>query len=301
MAKAFPGRYWQIDADGFIVNDASRDLIQPEFLALIQACIEYCVAHIEADLDSIYVTGSVARGVARPGISDINIIPLLAYHVDAELVMQDWIDTSSREIQEKFLPLISDVEFDLFPQGFVFRNSEEFSVGAFILKTHSVCVWGSDIASELPEFNIHDENIRLAIANDDILHFEDDLSEAKAILTMEEDPEEIRHACRIICRQIIHAGYGLVMEKSRQHTRDLILSAELFAKHYPQYAHQIEQIQEYALSPIDDREAILSHLDTFGAVIQEACEEWLNTHNPQRDEFFLIGEADDLNDETARR
>ena len=48
------------------------------------------------------------------------------------------------------------------------RLAAVVAIGAFIIVTNSVCVWGSDLTPELPEYNINDHNTRLGIANDDI-------------------------------------------------------------------------------------------------------------------------------------
>src|SRR5262245_10106414 len=137
------GRIWRTNERGILLNDARRELIQPPFSALLADAIATCVQHSETDLHSLYITGSIPRGLATPGASDFNLIGVLEYSVDPELVMQDWIPLAEAKLLKDHQH-VSDVQIELWPQGYIFRDPDEFSIGAFILVTNSVCVWGSD-------------------------------------------------------------------------------------------------------------------------------------------------------------
>ncbi|MGB1288435.1 MAG: hypothetical protein ACPG7F_18015 [Aggregatilineales bacterium] len=288
-------RFWQTDANGLIVNDTNIKYINPSFDTIIQACVAAYTQNIEVDLHSIYVTGSIPRGLAVPGNSDINIIGVLAHHVDADLVMQDWMPVAEKAIQGQFAETLIDVDFDLFAHGFVFRDPTEFSIGAFILKTHALCVWGSDITPELPDYNIQHQPMRLAIANDDIVQLADDIADTRAELDLidADDTDAIQGWCRRVCRQILHAGYGLVMEHTKQHTRDLDLSCEHFTIHYPAQAAAMQQTLALAINPSPDKKILETLLNTHGEFILMECAKWLNRYNPECDAYFLIADEDD--------
>lgn len=66
------GGWWPLDGDGFILNDAAPGKILPPHRAAIQEAVRAYRRHVRADLHSVYVRGSVARGRAVPGVSDLD-------------------------------------------------------------------------------------------------------------------------------------------------------------------------------------------------------------------------------------
>jgi hypothetical protein len=287
------GRLWQIDGQGNILNDARRDLIQPPFAAVMQDVVAEFTRHIEADVHSIYITGSIPRGLAVAGESDIDMFGVLEYHVDPELVMQDWIPLTEGNLLKKHADVITDVQIELYPQGYVFRNPNEFSPGAFIIATHSVCVWGSDITPELPAYNIKDRLTRLAIANDDIIQLMPDIDEVYDEVEIDTSPENVRYWCKHICKNMVRTGFSLLMETLQAHTRDVDVACQYFCQQFPMQRPPMEKALGWITNPTETPEQLFDLLDTHGEWLIDQCEGWLEAHNPQRREFFLLGDEDD--------
>ena len=59
-------RHWPTDEQGYLLNVGDRPKLQPEFQPLIDEAVQACVQAIEADLHSLYIIGSMARGEASP-------------------------------------------------------------------------------------------------------------------------------------------------------------------------------------------------------------------------------------------
>lgn len=67
------GRFWKLDCEGFILNDSSEEAIQDVFKPLLKEVVDVLLALKSLRIHSIYLTGSVSRGLAEPGKSDFDI------------------------------------------------------------------------------------------------------------------------------------------------------------------------------------------------------------------------------------
>lgn len=286
-------RFWQTDADGNLLNDAHPDLIQPPFDAVVRDVVATYTQHIAADIHSIYVMASVARGLAEVGSSDVDTFAVLEEMLDPELVMQDWLPEAAIALQQRHKAIVSDVEMSLWPYGYILRDPEEFSPGAFIIKTQAVCVWGNDLAPELPDYNLNDRITRLAIANEDIVLMQPDIEDALAAIEIDPSPENVRAQCKHICKHIARAGFSLTMTDTPHYTRDVALCVPAFIEQYPQHRQGMEQTAQFINTPTDDPAALIAFLQGFGAQMVALCEAWLDEHNPERYDFFVYGDDPD--------
>lgn len=284
------GRFWRMDTQGYIQNDAHLKSIKPPFKAVIRDAVNAYTDHIADDLHSIYVTGSVARGLAVEGKSDINLFAVLTNAVDLDLVMQDWIMDAEEELIAQHL-CISDAHLDLWPHNYVFSDPDRFSIGAFIIKTHSVCVWGNDLAAEIPPYRVS-----AAISNDDVVQILDDIEEAIAEINEEDSPANVRYWCKRVMKNILRAGFGLVMVQEGRHTRDLDLCAATFNQYYPQHAAMMDQALAYAYKPSGKAQQVMRFLDDTNDWLLPLTHQWLEAHNPDQDVALKvddIAEADE--------
>jgi len=286
------GRIWQVDKRGYLINDAKSEHIKPPFLDVIDDVIKAYLHHIGDDVHSIYITGSVPRGLAVEGQSDIDVIALLEYYTEPELVMRDWIASAEDNILAKH-DCVSDVQMEIWPHGWILHDESEFSISAFILKTHAVCVWGVDITPDLTDYKFTDKSTRIAIANDDIVQIEPDIDEAIDEIEADDSPANVKYWCKRICKNMIHAAFGLVMVDEAVHTRDTDISAQYFIKHFPDYKPEVKQAIAWVESPTDERQDILDFLDTFGAWLIAECDGWLDGYNPERDLEYLFESDED--------
>jgi hypothetical protein len=280
------GRLWQIDPDGTILSDA-REYPQPPFDAAVRDAIAAYVEHIGPDLDSIYVTGSVARGLAVPGESDLNMFAVTDFKVDPDLVLRQWTDAAEAQIREHH-SCLHDVQLELWPYYYVFNDPARFSIGGFILKTHSLCVWGGDLASGLPDYKVSP-----AIANDDLVQFEADLEDALLDIAADSSPENLRYWGRRSARAALWSGFGLVQMTESVHTRDLDLCAAIFSQHYPAYAGSIQQALAYARQPTDDVVTLRRFMDSLDW-LRALADVWLDQHNPDRDMAMRVDDVEAL-------
>ena len=287
-------RYWRTDAQGNLLNDADIQNIKPPFDAVVRDVVAAYTDNIGKDIHSVYIMASVARGLAEVGSSDIDSFAVLEEMIDPELVMQDWLYHAEDGLKRKHKDVVSDVEMSLWPYGYVLRDPEEFSPGAFIIKTQTACVWGSDLGPELPDYNLNDRTTRLAIANEDILFMQEDIEGTIDVLQDAPFPDEVRNQCKQVCKHMARTGFSLTLADNAHYTRDVALCVPAFAKAYPQYADEIGQMGRFIDQPTDDASDILGYLNSFGQTLINMCDTWLDEHNPNRYEFFVTGDDPDF-------
>lgn len=281
-------RLWPLDSQGFILNDARRELIRSPFEAAVLDAVQAYIDHIGEDIDSIYVTGSVARGTAVAGESDLNMFAVTADTVDPELVLQEWVYDAEADLLDQH-PCLSDVQLEIWPYYYVFNDPARFSIGAFILKTHSVCVWGSDLAPQLPEFRMSPP-----IANDDLVQIEADIDTAIEEIEAYPQPDNVRHWCRHAAKQILRAGFGLAQMESGVHTRDVDLCYTYFAEAYPDHAGAMRGVLDVAFNPVDDADRALHWLQTVRGWLLPLVDAWLDDHNPDRNLALVVGDQEEM-------
>lgn len=287
------GRYWQVDDEGLLLNDARRAAIAPEYGPLLDALVARVTQAIGGDVHSICLSGSVARGLARPGDSDLNAIVVLEESIDPELVLQGWITPAERDLARAHPALVREVQIEVWPQGEIFRDPAEFSIAAFILRTQAVCLWGSSLEAELPDYSLLHHPTRIAIANDDVVQFADDLAEARNALAEDAHPRAVQGWCRHICKQMLRTGFGLVSVELSRYTRDVDLCAQDFAQGFPAQAAAIAQALSWARQPAADAGAVGAFLADFGVWLEDACSAWLDRYNPARALYFRFEDEDE--------
>lgn len=61
---------------GFILPEAALDRIPPRYAPAVDDLLGRCRAVLGADLHGLYLNGSVPKGTARPGVSDLDALAI---------------------------------------------------------------------------------------------------------------------------------------------------------------------------------------------------------------------------------
>ncbi|PAF35731.1 nucleotidyltransferase [Terribacillus saccharophilus] len=268
------GRFCKNDHNGFIINDASLDKIDTRFFELIEKVIDTYRHQLGSDLHSVYIRGSIPRGLGIPEVSDLDTLCVTNKALkDLDL---DWVNNAEQKLN-KDSSCINGVEMSFFNLDDI-CNTKRFSIIPFMIKTHSVCVYGEDLRNQLPAFKAD-----AALANEHIINLESNFVQAKEDLRGNEDKEDILDCCVWIMKIIIRAGLALVMEKEKQYTRDLYPAYEAFSRYYPEKKEKMLQALEYAINPIENTDELIFYLNDMGKWMIETSEEWLLLHNPHKE------------------
>ena len=267
------GHFCSTDNDGFILNDSSIKKINPEFYNLIEEVIEDYQKHLGFDLHSIYIRGSIPRGLGIKGVSDLDTIAITNKETkDLDL---KWVDNAERELNKKY-NCVNGVEFSCYYIKDILESSH-FSIIPFMIKTHSVCVYGEDLSLQLPNYKADK-----TLGNEHLVNLKYQIEQAKEDLNGNDDIEDILDCCGWIMKIIVRAGLALVIEEDNKYARDLFPAYQIFSEHYPDKESDMKLAVKYAINPIDKPSEILDFLNGMGNWMINESEKWLQAYNPKK-------------------
>jgi hypothetical protein len=267
------GRYCPTDENGYIINDSSVKKIKPNFYEVIEEVIENYRAYLGADLHSVYIRGSVPRGLGIDSVSDLDTIAITNKNTnDIDL---KWVEKAERGLNEKF-NCVNGVEFSLYHIEEILETTT-FSIIPFMIKTHSVCVYGEDFKVYLPNYKAD-----ITVGNEHLVNLKSQIEQAKEDLDGNDDIEDILDCCGWIMKIIVRAGLALVIEKENKYTRDLFPAYKIFSEYYPEKESDMKQALKYAINPVENPNEIIDFLDEMGNWMINESEKWLQVHNPKK-------------------
>jgi len=257
------GRLLKTDQDGFIVSESSTNKIASPWKEAVEEVKNVYLKNLGDVVHSIYVRGTVSRGEAIEGIADIDTFAVITKKPDE--IDRSWVRDTRKELEKQF-DFSTGVEF-----GFVsydeLLEGDEFFNDRFMIKTQSACVYGDDLAKEIPPFRADAQTAS---------HFHRNLKKvlenARKGIANNSDKEDIKEWCRWVMKRIIRAGFVLVMDKEQAFTRDLYPSYELFSKHFPEQEPKMKIALDLAINPTDNVENLSSFLDDFGVWMENQIE-----------------------------
>lgn len=257
------GRLLKTDKDGFIISESSADKIASPWKEAVEEVKNAYLQNLGDVVHSIYVRGTVSRGEAIEGISDIDTFAVITKK--PEEVDRSWVRETRKALDAK-LNFSTGVEFAHISLDELFDGDELFN-DRFTIKTQSVCVYGEDLAQRIEPFRADIQTASHFHRNLDKV-----LENAKKGIVNNPDKEDIKEWCRWVMKRIIRAGFILVMDKEQAFTRDLYPSYELFSKHFPEQEPKMKMALDLAINPVDDVEALNYFLDDFGVWVRGQVE-----------------------------
>lgn len=243
-----------VDDEGYIVSQSGPEKITAPWDAAVETLRDAYIEHLGDKLQSLYVRGSVGRGNALEGISDIDGLAVVTD--DPSTIDMTWLADVKRDIKQRF-PFTNGVDMAIQPYDAIAAGEKR--IPAFWIKTMSACVYGEDLASSLPKVK---PGPAALIAGYDLERkaSADYLAEAK--LT-------VGQKMKWSAKQILRAGFELVMEDEQKYTRDLYPCYEAFSRYYPEYEPQMRKVLENALYPTDSEEDFQAMLVSIGPWLVE--------------------------------
>ncbi len=239
------GSYFKIDQKGYLINPTSEEKVQDRWLPLITDVIEVYKQTYGKDLINVYIRGSVAKGEATEGVSDLDSFAFV--NISSENIQYKWMREMRRELMAKY-PFTTDIEFDILPK--------DQSVKKAILLIQSLCVYGKPIVLS-----------KLKVGLGMALHapnFSVRMKHAGEKLEKENDPKKLQVICTWIMKGLLRTGFEITMDRSQTYTRDLYPCYKTFSEFYPEQETQMREVLYYALNPTSDKEHIESILNNFG-------------------------------------
>ncbi|MFF2730690.1 nucleotidyltransferase domain-containing protein [Streptomyces sp. NPDC058008] len=225
-------------ADGTIRREGSVERVRTEFAPVVGAArVRVAEAFGPARLHSAYLYGSVPRGTAIPGVSDLDLLVALREGPTAR--DRAAADGAAAALDSAF-PVIDGVGVLLFSVETLLGEADRHDAG-FLLACLCTPLLGEDLAVRLPRYRptsllARETNGDLALA---LPRWRDRAAGATS-------GEARLRLSRGIARHLVRTAFTLVMPHWGGWTSDLGRSAELFARHYPHHPERAAQVRAAA-------------------------------------------------------
>ncbi|MEU8928283.1 nucleotidyltransferase domain-containing protein [Streptomyces sp. NPDC048409] len=245
-----------LDPLGFIEREGSHARVPLVFRPVVAAARNRLLEVFGARLDSAYLYGSVPRGTARAGRSDLDLVVVLrAEPADGD---RDAARALGEAVDKEF-PQIDGVGILLYSRARVLDERERYDIGWFVA-CQCTPLLGEDLAEFLPRYR--PDSLLARETNGDLA----DLLPRwrRRIATAGDSEEALRPLVRFMSRHLVRTGFTLVMPRWNGWTSDLREMAEAFAGSYPERGGQLRRAAELGQEPVGDRAVLRSYVDDLG-------------------------------------
>ncbi|GAB6930933.1 hypothetical protein JCM10914A_49160 [Paenibacillus sp. JCM 10914] len=249
-----------LDSNGYIVSDVSIDKISSAYDECIQESVEQLLKLFPNTLHSLYAYGSVARGEAVVGKSDLDL--LVVFHHALSSTETAELKALANALSEKYITLIRDVGIAVTTTDHVL-DPANYDEQAFIREL-CVSVHGPDIREHFGPYKLTPE---IAIS------FNGDIAGvlARAISRLESATnEEFKTVTKNFARKLIRTSYSMVMARSQIWTTRLHEQSDVFVQYFQDKEPVIRTLQKWVEQPPTNREQV------FKLFISEG--EWLTAN-----------------------
>jgi uncharacterized protein len=253
-----------LDREGYIRPEADLAKVQPEYRGLPDAVADLLAGEFGSRLHSAYLYGSVVRGNAVPGRSDIDVLAVLqAAPTDED---QGRADRVERALVERF-PVLSSARIGLTHLQEVRSPAQRYGLQVF-LRELAVCIRGDDLRPGLPRTK---PSAAVAAGFHDDTHAV--LARAREALATSTDPEVIQRACRMASKRMVQVAFAVVMAREGVWATVLEEQAAAVGAAFPQWAEAARRAAEQGRRPVADAAAVRELLDSFGRWAEDALDQ----------------------------
>ncbi len=227
------GQFLELNAEGQLINPACLSLLPGEWKIPLEVIKQYYTDYYGHQLHSLYLRGSLARGTYVSGVSDVDVFGLIKKE-ELHWEKTPFNPALTSMLSEKMQQSLS---LETMVSSFHQKLDEQYPQLAVILKTQSVCIWGTDIIPVIPDF-YPDRSVLMHhrwLQQD----LEDFFSKKKKTILDR----------KAIHKMLIRCGLELVVERSGRFTLDLYPAVQLFVQYYPDQKAIMEQTLYYYLNP----------------------------------------------------
>ncbi|MEV5357542.1 nucleotidyltransferase [Streptomyces sp. NPDC052693] len=245
-----------LDSDGFIAREGSLARVPAAFRPVVAAASARLADAFGARLHSAYLYGSIPRGTARVGVSDLDL--LLALRAEPTGADRADADALGAALDEEF-GQIDGCGTLLYSRARLLSAPERYDLGWFVA---CLCtpLLGVDLAARLPRYR---PGSLLARETNGDLHLL--LPHWRRRIAAADGTEQaLRPLVRFMSRHLVRTGFTLVMPRWGGWTSDLHEMAEAFARYYPEHADRLRAAALLGREPAGDADVLASYVDELG-------------------------------------
>jgi predicted nucleotidyltransferase len=245
-----------LDPQGYLAREGSLGRVPHAFRPVVAAARERLLDVFGARLNSAYLYGSIPRGTARVGRSDLDLLVALREEpTDADRADARALDAAL----DKEFPQIDGAGTLLFGRPRLLSDRETYDLGWFVA---CLCtpLLGEDLAEHLPRYR--PDSLLARETNGDLAAH---LPRWRARIAEADDTDEARRPLvRFMSRHLVRTGFTLVMPRWNGWTSDLREMADAFAAYYPERAEQIRAAAVLGYEPTGEAAVLASYVDDLG-------------------------------------
>ncbi|GGR85557.1 hypothetical protein GCM10010269_25840 [Streptomyces humidus] len=245
-----------LDALGYIVREGSLARVTHDFQPVVAAARERIPGLFGARLHSAYVNGSIPRGTARVGRSDVDLL----------VVLRDEPTEADRAAGRAMIRTL-DAQFPqidgggtlLFSRARMLSDLERHDLGFFVA---CLCtpLLGEDLGPDLPRYR--PDALLARETNGDLALFLPRRRERVA--SADGSEASLRPLVRFMSRHLVRTAFTLVMPRWNGWTSDLHEMAAAFAAYHPARGVQVRAAALLGYEPRGDRAVLSSYVDDLG-------------------------------------
>lgn len=250
----------RLDGNGYIVSDVSLEKIPHHYMQPINETVDRLKDIFPQQLHSVYVYGSVARGDALSGISDLDILAI--FHKMLSPDESSAVKKLSKELSQKYDSLLRDVGIAISDYDYIMDPANYYEQA--FLKEICVCVYGDDLGNQFGPYKLTPE-IAISFNGDisEVLNrMENKLKSASSI-------NEIKSIAQSLARKIIRTYYSMVMARSQIWSTRLHEQADIVIYHFPDKKDLVRDLQNWLEQPPTDRIKVVDFIKTEGKWVCE--------------------------------
>jgi hypothetical protein len=250
-----------LDAQGCIEREGSLGRIPDAFRPVVAAARDRLLKVFGARLHSAYLYGSIPRGTARVGRSDLDL--LVALREEPSEADREAARAFGEAVDKEFAQ-IDGVGTLLYGRARLLSAQETYDLGWFVA---CLCtpLLGEDLAEYLQRYR--PGSLLARETNGDLALL---LPRWRRRITAADDSGEARRPLvRFMSRHLVRTGFTLVMPRWNGWTSDLAQMAEVFGAYYPERAEQMRSAAVLGYEPNGDPAVLRSYVDGLGPWLAE--------------------------------
>jgi predicted nucleotidyltransferase len=244
-----------LNDDGTIAREGALDRVPAAFVPVVDAVRARITETFGPRLHSAYLYGSIPRGTAVAGVSDLDLLIVLRDEpADTDRAAAKALEAAL----DHTFPQVNGVGIVMSSVRASLSELERYD-GGFFVACLCTPLLGDDLARQLPRYRptgllARETNGDLALV---LPRWRTRAAEAVT-------DADRRTLSRAVGRRLVRTGFTLIMPRWGGWTSDLDRSAELFGRYYPERASQMRVAAATARTPSADPAVLALLIDNLG-------------------------------------